>query len=277
MSELVTMSMDGCIADVRLNRPEKYNALSWDMMTAIAATLKRLAGEKGIRAVVLSGAGRGFCAGLDVEHFFGGPSGMGPGLPDLRGRYQGGITNLPQHIAYGWRQLPMPVIAAVHGVAFGGGCQIALGADIRLSSPDAKLSIMEIKWGLVPDMAATQTLRDLVAIDTAKELIFTGRIVSGETAARLGLVTRTCENPREAAKALAAEIAARSPDAVRAAKQLLNSAWHGSTADGLQMESEAEQALIGQPNQIEAIKANFEKRPPKFRDPGQARPRPGAP
>ena len=161
----------------------------------------------------------------------------------------------------------MPVIAAVHGMALGGGCQIALGADIRLSAPDAKLSIMEMKWGLIPDMSATQTLRDLVSIDTAKELIFTGRVVSGEEAARLGLVTRTCENPHEAAMALAAEIADKSPDAVRAAKKLLDEVWHGSRERGLLMESAVEMTLIGSPNQIEAVTANFEKRAPRFRDP----------
>lgn len=267
MSELVTISIDHHIADVRLNRPEKYNALSWEMMQAIAGMIRRLDGEKGIRAAVLSGEGKSFCAGLDVASFAGMTSGEGSSLPDLMERCEDGLTNLPQRIAWGWKQLPMPVIAVVHGVAFGGGCQIALGADIRLCAPDAKLSIMEMKWGLIPDMGATQTLRDLVSIDVAKELIFTGRIVTGTEAARLGLVTRTCENPREAAMAMAAEIAANAPDAVRAAKKLLNEAWHGSSAKGLLMESEAEQRLIGRPNQIEAIKANFEKRVPVFHDP----------
>jgi enoyl-CoA hydratase/carnithine racemase len=267
MSERVTVSVDRHVADVRLNRPGKYNALSWEMMRDIAEVLRRLEGEKGVRAVVLSGEGKGFCAGLDVESFAGIQAGGDGGLADLRERFAGGITNLPQRIAYGWKQLPMPVIAAVHGVAFGGGCQIALGADIRLCAPDARLSIMETKWGLVPDMGATQTLRDLVPIDVAKELIFTGRIVRGEEAARLGLVTRICEKPYDAAMALAAEIAEKSPDAVRAAKSLINRAWHGGHEEGLLLESEAEMTLIGRPNQVEAITANFEKRPPRFRDP----------
>jgi enoyl-CoA hydratase/carnithine racemase len=267
MSELVTISVDHHVADVRLNRPGKYNALSWDLMLAMADAIRRLGEEKSIRAVVLSGEGKGFCAGLDFESFAAMQSGGEGGLPDLVDRYEDGITNLAQHIAYGWKQLPMPVIAAIHGVALGGGCQIALGADIRLCTPDAKLSIMEMKWGLIPDMSATQTIRDLVSIDVAKELIFTGRIVSGEEAARLRLVTRICENPHEAAMALAAEIAAKSPHAVRAAKKLLNEAWHGSNARGLLMESETEMSLIGQPNQIEAIMANFEKRAPNFTDP----------
>lgn len=267
MSELVTITVENHVADVRLNRPEKYNALSWDMMLAIAGVIKRLEGEKGIRAVVLSGEGKGFCAGLDIESFDGLQSGGDGGLPDLRDRFEDRTANLPQHIAYGWKQLPMPVIAAVHGVAFGGGCQIALGADIRLCTPDAKMSLMEIKWGIIPDMAITQTLRDMVPIDVAKELIFTGKIITGEEAARLGMVTRICDNSHEAAMALAAEIASKSPDAVRAAKRLLDETWHGVGEEGLMMESKTEMTLIGRPNQIEAIMANFEKRKPKFNDP----------
>jgi enoyl-CoA hydratase/carnithine racemase len=267
MSELVTISVDHHVADVRLNRPDKYNALSREMMLALADAIRRLRGEKSIRAVVLSGEGKGFCAGLDFESFAAMQSGGDGGLPDLTERYEGGIANLPQHIAYGWKQLPMPVIAAIHGVALGGGCQIALGADIRFCTPDAKISIMEMKWGLIPDMSATQTIRDLVSIDVAKELIFTGRIVSGEEAERLRLVTRTCGNPLKEAKALAAEIASKSPHAVRAAKKVLNDAWHGSSADGLRMESETEMTLIGQPNQLEAVMANFEKWAPNFQDP----------
>ena len=162
----------------------------------------------------------------------------------------------------------MPVIAAIHGVAFGGGCQIALGADIRLCRPDAKLSIMEIKWGLIPDMSASQTIRDLIPIDVAKELYFTGKIISGEEAARLKLVTRICEKPYEEAMILAAEIASKSPTAVRAAKTLLNDVWHGhDDARGLIRESELEMTLIGLENQIEAIKANFENRKPVFKEP----------
>jgi enoyl-CoA hydratase/carnithine racemase len=267
MADLVTLSIDNHVADVRLNRPEKRNALSWEMMRAIAAVLAQIEKARGIRAVVLSGEGRGFCAGLDLESFAAMQSGEKGGLPDLRDRLAGRISNLVQHIAYGWHQLPVPVIAALHGAAIGGGCQIALGADIRLCASDAKLAIMEIHWGLVPDMSATQTLRDLVPIDVAKELIYTGRVISGEEAARLGLVTRTCDAPREAASALAEEIAARSPDAVRAAKKLLNAAWHGPSDEGLLRESEAEMRLIGSPNQIEAVMANFENRPAVFEDP----------
>ena len=268
MSELVTIKIENHIADVKFNRPEKYNALSHDMMVAMADTIKQLANEKQVRAVVVSGNGKGFCAGLDFENFQAMETGEKNELSSLVDRYENGIGNLPQFIAYGWKQLPMPVIAAIHGVAFGGGCQIALGADIRLSRSDAKLSIMEMKWGLIPDMSASQTIRDLIPIDVAKELYFTAKIISGEEAAKLNLVTRTCENPHEEAMALATQIASKSPTAVRAAKTLLNDVWHGKDdARGLLRESELEMTLIGLFNQLEAIKANFENRKPDFKDP----------
>lgn len=267
MSELVTISIENHVADVRFNRPEKYNALSHDLIAAMANAINRLSGESAVRAVVISGEGKGFCAGLDFENFAAMQSKEGNTLGSLTDRYENRITNIFQYIAYGWKQLPMPVIAAIHGVALGGGCQIALGADIRLCTPDAKISIMEMKWGLIPDMSASQTIRDLVSIDVAKELIFTGKIISGEEAARLKLVTRVCEKPYEEAMALAREIASKNPDAVRAAKKLLNEVWHGDSARGLLMESELEMTLAGTPNQLEAVTANFAKREPKYQDP----------
>lgn len=266
MNELVTISIENHVADVRFNRPDKLNALSLDMISAIANAIDRLAKDPAVRAVVLSGEGKGFCAGLDFENFITMQSGEGVNFPRLTDRYENRITNIFQHTAYGWKQLPMPVIAAIHGVALGGGCQIALGADIRYCTPDARLSIMEMKWGLIPDMSASQTMRDLVSIDVAKELIFTGKIIRGEEAVRLGLVTRVCEKPYEEAMALAGEIASKNPDAVRAAKKVLNEAWHGDSARGMLMESEMEMTLIGTPNQLEAVSANFAKRAPIFKD-----------
>jgi enoyl-CoA hydratase/carnithine racemase len=267
MPELVTIAIENHVADVRFNRPDKYNALSHDMIAAMAGAINRLATESAVRAVVVSGEGKGFCAGLDFENFTAMQSGEGIATTDLRDRYENRITNIFQHVAYGWKQLPMPVIAAIHGVALGGGCQIALGADIRFCTPDARFSIMEMKWGLIPDMSASQTIRDIVSIDVAKELIFTGKIINGEEAARLKLVTHVCEKPHEEAMALASEIASKNPDAVRAAKKLLNEVWHGDSARGLQMESALEMTLVGTPNQLEAVTANFAKRVPAFKDP----------
>jgi enoyl-CoA hydratase/carnithine racemase len=159
------------------------------------------------------------------------------------------------------------VIAAVHGVAFGGGLQIALGADIRIVAPDARMSVMEVKWGLIPDMSASQTLRRLVPIDVAMELTFTGRQFSGSEAKELGLATRVSATPREDALALAAEIASKSPDAIRAAKKLFEDSWHAPTADGLRLEESLQRGLIGKPNQVESVKSNFEKRAARFQDP----------
>jgi enoyl-CoA hydratase/carnithine racemase len=267
MTDLVTIDVKAGIADVRLNRPDKYNALSPDMFKAIIEAGESLAASTDVRAVVLSGNGRGFCAGLDMGSF----QGMAGG--GSTGGDTGGLLkrderpeNHAQRPAYVWKRLPMPVIAAIHGVAYGGGCQIALGADIRFAAADARMSIMEIKWGLIPDMSITQTLRDLVPIDVAKELTFTGRVLSGAEAQTLGLVTHVSDDPLADAMALAEEIAGKSPDAVRAGKLLYEDSWHADERTGLEMESRLQMDLIGSANQVEAIKANFEKRPPKFSD-----------
>ncbi|HEY5679630.1 MAG TPA: crotonase/enoyl-CoA hydratase family protein [Pseudomonadales bacterium] len=266
MSELVTIDVSGGVADVRLNRPEKYNALSPQMFDAIVAAGERLAQAKDVRAVVLSGNGRGFCAGLDMASF--------QGMTETSPRSSAGSLlqqddrpeNRAQRPALVWKRLPVPVIAAIHGVAYGGGCQIALGADIRFAAPDAKMSIMEIKWGLIPDMSITQTLRDVLPLDLAKELTFTGRVLSGAEASQLGLVTHVVEDPLAAALELAREIAGKSPHAVRAGKKLFEESWHADARTGLELEAALQTGLIGSPNQVEAIKANFENRKPDFRD-----------
>ncbi len=268
MAELVTIRTDNGIADVRLNRADKYNALSPEMFQAIIEAGESLADRKDVRVVVLSGNGKGFCAGLDMGSFQGmaGGARQGGGTGSLLARDER-PENHAQRPAYVWKQLPVPVIAAIHGAAFGGGLQVALGADIRIAAPDAKLSVMEIKWGLIPDMSLTQTLRDLVPLDVAKELTFTGRILSGAEAKDLGLVTRLADDPMAAAMELAREIAGKSPDAIRAGKQLLEASWHADARTGLELESSLQTALVGSPNQVEAVKANFENRAPDFAEP----------
>ena len=265
MSDLVTINIENHVADVRLNRPDKYNALSPEMFTAIIEAGKSVAQDRSVRAVVLSGEGRGFCAGLDFQSFAE-MSERDRSEADLFQRSADQIANHAQMPGMVWKQMPVPVIAAIHGVAFGGGLQIALGADIRLAAPNAQFSVMEIKWGLVPDMSLTQTVRDLVRLDVAKELTFTGRIVPAEEAEKLGLVTRICDNPLEEAMRLAEEVASKSPHAISAAKHLLNEAWHSGAEDGLRLEESLQRAMIGSPNQVEAVMANFEKRPPNFSD-----------
>ncbi len=266
MSERVIISKEDGIADVRLNRPEKLNALDPAMFEGLVQAGKALAGDRSLRAVVLSGEGRAFCAGLDFASFMGMAGGERP-LRNLLDRGAASVGNYAQRAAYVWAELPVPVIAAVHGVAFGGGIQIALAADIRFAAPDAKLSVMEIKWGLIPDMSGSQTLRRLVRLDVAKELMFAGRIISGTEAANLGLVTRVSDTPREDALTLAREIASKSPDAVRAGKRLLNEAGLISLTEGLHLEETLQVSLVGKPNQVEAVQANLQNRVPRFVDP----------
>ncbi len=270
MAELVLIDKKDHVARVRLNRPDKYNALSPEMFVAIINAGQSLAHDTSVRAVILSGEGRGFCAGLDFQRFMEmqaqEPSENKDVKADLFGGVSETIANRAQLVAYIWKQIPVPVIAALHGVSYGGGLQIALGADIRLASPDATFSIMEIKWGLVPDMSGTQTLRDLLRLDVAKELALTGRIVDAREAVEVGLITRVCNDPLTEAKTLAREIAGKSPHAVVACKHLFETAWHSSAADGLKLEEKLQRTLIGSPNNIEAVMANFEKRAPKYKD-----------
>lgn len=255
---------DAGIATVTLNRAEKHNALDPAMFDAIVEATESLATDHTVRAVVLHGAGKSFCSGLDI-------TGLGDrdgGPRDLLARAEGDIANHAQRVSYGWSRVPAPVIVAITGNCFGGGLQIALGGDVRFASPDARLSIMEVKWGLVPDMGITQSLPRLVGLDVAKELTFTGRIISGTEADALGLVTHVSDDPLAAALDLAREIAGKSPHAVQAAKRLYEQTWTGSDpASALLLESELQVELMGSPNQIEAVTAGMAKRAPQFADP----------
>jgi enoyl-CoA hydratase/carnithine racemase len=245
-------------------RADKHNALDQAMFEGLVAAAAQLADDTSVRAVVLHGEGKSFCSGLDVASFMAGQGGTGVLLEREGDR----VANFAQRVTYDWSLVPAPVIAAIHGNCFGGGLQIALGADIRIAAPDAKLSIMEIKWGLVPDMGITQTLPRLIGVDVAKELTFTGRIVSGSDASALGLVTRTDADPLAAALALAEEIAQKSPDAVRAAKRLYDETWESDdAAQALNRESELQVGLIGKPNQIAAVVAGMSGEKPVFVDP----------
>jgi len=269
MEERVSISISEGVADVRLVRADKMNALDQAMFEALVAATERLSKEKGVRVVVLSGEGRAFCAGLDMGRFAAMKEKGGNGIPggenrDLTKRTHG-QANFPQQAVWGWRQLPVPVIAAVHGVAFGGGFQLSLGADMRFLAPDARMSIMEIKWGLVPDMAGTPILASLVRDDILRDLTYTGRIFSAQEALTYGLATRICDDPRASALEVAREIAGKSPDAIRAAKRLLNN-LSVDPGPALLSESVEQQKLIGSANQTEAVRANLEKRAPKFAD-----------
>jgi enoyl-CoA hydratase/carnithine racemase len=274
MDDRVRIEIEGGVADVKLVRSDKMNALDNAMFEALVAAGERLKTEKGARCIVLSGEGRAFCAGLDMGNFgrmAEGGGGTGAGNPGSRsdeslGARTHGPANRAQYACWVWREVPVPVIAAVHGVAFGGGFQVALGADMRYVAPDARLAVMEIKWGLVPDMAGTQLMRHLAREDVVRELTYTGRIFSGEEAYRYGFATRVCADPYAEAMATAREIAAKSPDAVRAAKRILNQAVLTDVQAGLTQESIEQARLIGSKNQVEAVMANLQKRDPNFID-----------
>ncbi|MBC5785996.1 crotonase/enoyl-CoA hydratase family protein [Ramlibacter sp. USB13] len=251
------------VAEVAMVRADKMNALDHAMFEALIAAIAQVRGNASVRAVVLHGEGRAFCAGLDKASLEG-IAGGGEGIGDLVPRTHG-LANFWQQVAWGWRELPVPVIAAVQGVAFGGGLQVALGADVRIVHPDAQLSVMEIKWGLVPDMAGCVLLTELVRGDVARELTYTGRVVGAAEAVALGLATRASPEPLEEARRMARQIANSNPDAVRAAKRLFATASPVDAARVLVAEAFEQQRLIGSANQREAVMAAVEKRAARFR------------
>jgi enoyl-CoA hydratase/carnithine racemase len=267
MNDRVTVTLEDGVADVRLNRADKMNAVDDAMFDALIETGERLKTEPGVRAIVLSGEGKSFCAGLDTENFGKMASGAPRRNTELAAqvRTQGG-ANRPQQAVMVWREQPVPVIAAVQGVAFGAGFQLTLGADIRFVAPDARLAILEIKWGLVPDMGGYVLMRGLMRDDVARELTYTGRVFSGEEAFGYGLATRVCADPRAEALALAREIAGKSPHAIRAGKRLFAAVDREDQFGLLRLETEEQVALIGSANQKEAIMANLERRLPMFSD-----------
>jgi len=264
MSDRTSVTVADGVADVRLTRADKRNALDRAMFRAIIQAGEQVAADRSVRAVVLSGEGKAFCAGLDTSLFaaMGEPA---PGRDEPTG-VVGSIRVDAVRAVRVWKDLAAPVIAAVHGVAVGGGFQLALGADIRIVAPDAQLGVFEIRWGIVPDMCGTQLLPPLVGPDVAKELMFTGRVVTGTEARELGLATRLADDPRAAALELAAEIAGRNPDAIRVMKRLVDLSWGSSFDDGLRAEHEQTEGMIGTPNQLEAVMANLEQRAGKFVD-----------
>ena len=265
MSERISVSIGNGVADVRLTRADKMNSLDEAMFEALITRGEELAANPDVRCVVISGEGRAFCAGLDMGNF----GKMAEANPEDKSPAKGGgrleprthgISNRAQYAVRVWREMPVPVIAAVHGVAFGGGFQLILGADMRYVAPDTKLSIMEIRWGLVPDMAGTQIMRHLAREDIVRELTYTGRIFSGEEALEYGFATRVETDPLTAALATAREIASKSPSAIEASKRILNAAVYAGEEEGLVLESVEQDALIGGANQIEAVMSQMEKR-----------------
>ena len=253
---------DNGVAQVRLTRADKMNALDPAMFEAIIAAGAHLRRLKGLRAVVLAGEGRAFCAGLDLANFTSDGASDAPPITDRTH----GNANRFQEVAMTWRKCPVPVIAAVHGVCFGGGLQIASGADIRVVHPDTRMAIMEMKWGLVPDMAGYVLWRGLVRDDVLRELVYTNREFSGAEAQGLGLATLVEDDPIARATAIAETIAQRNPEAIRAAKRLSANMMEDDPNTILLLESEEQGRIIRQPNQVEAVMAGMQKRAPNFTD-----------
>ncbi|MEM7687766.1 MAG: crotonase/enoyl-CoA hydratase family protein [Pseudomonadota bacterium] len=262
-NERITIELeDTGVAQARFTRGDKMNALDPDMFTAIIEAGDFLAKAKGVRVVVLSGEGRAFCAGLDTASFGRTPDASEPELTERT--Y--GNANKFQQVAMTWRKLPVPVVAAVHGVCFGGGLQIASGADIRIIHPETRMSVMEMKWGLVPDMGGYALWRGLVRDDVLRELVYTNRIFDGAEALTLGFATYNDEDPLTRATAIARDIANRNPGAIRAAKRLQAGMMERDTDAILLEESIEQHAIMRTPNQIEAVMSQMQKRAPKFED-----------
>ena len=264
IDDRILLQVEEGIAQLRLNRPDKLNALDRPMIDALLTVGDRLRKEPGLRAVVLAGVGRAFCAGLDLAEMTALAQSDPAALQELMARGEGD-TNAFQQVSLQWRDLPVPVIAAVHGVCYGGGLQIASGADIRIVAPDARIAILETNWGIVPDMGGYVLWPCLMRDDVLRELIYTAREISGEEAASVGLCTHVATDPLEEANLLAIEIAGRSPDAIAAAKRLANLAAQGSSRAEMLVAESAEQAkLIGSANQREAVSARMSGRLPSF-------------
>ena len=254
---------DDGVAQVRLTRADKMNALDGEMFDRLIEAGQALQNMRGLRVVVLAGEGRAFCAGLDLSSFGGGRDRSSE--PPLTERTFGN-ANRAQQVAMQWRKLPVPVIAAVHGVCFGGGLQIASGADVRVVAPDTRMAVMEMRWGLVPDMGGIALWRGLIRDDVLRELTYTNREFTGAEALTLGLATYVEGDPLTRATAIARTIADRNPHAMRGAKRLINAMADKNTADLLMEESLEQHPLLGSKNQMEAVMAGMEKRKANYED-----------
>jgi enoyl-CoA hydratase/carnithine racemase len=257
----ISCTVDRGVARVALNRPDKLNGLTLEMLDGLATTARRLRADRSVRAVILSGEGDSFCAGLDFATVLKEPKAIAAAF--IPRPWLG--TNTFQEACWAWRRLPVPVVAVVHGHCYGGGVQIALGADFRFTTPDAKWSVLESKWGLIPDMSGIQSLTEVVGMDVAKRLTMTGEVITGEQAATIGLATGASEDPAAAADELVAQILSRSPDSVAAAKRLFERTWSSGPRRTFSRErAEQLRLLVRTPNTRRAQKAAFAKETPDF-------------
>ena len=270
MSDRISVSIDKGVADVRLTRSDKMNALDDAMFTALIETGDALAANPDVRCVVISGEGRAFCAGLDMGNFGKMASGSSEGSSPAEGggrleKRTHGVSNRAQYAVRVWREMPVPVIAAVQGVAFGAGFQLALGADVRIAAPGTKFAVMESKWGLIPDMGGMVLMPKLMRSDVIRLMTYTAEPVPAEKGVDWGFVTEIAEDPQARALEIVTAIADKSPSATRLAKALIATAESGaSEADVLMAESVEQAKLIGGAHQIEIVSANMAGRKPEF-------------
>ncbi|OOV88137.1 crotonase/enoyl-CoA hydratase family protein [Oceanospirillum linum] len=263
----IAFERSGHIAIVRLNRPEKMNALDMQTFNEILQIQQEIASDPKIRAVVLTATGDNFCAGLDIQGVMTDPNAVETLLSqpeDYQLASAKALGNYVQQVVVGWQQLKVPVIAALNGYVFGGGLQIALGADFRIAHPESQLSVMEIRWGIIPDMGISVVAPSVIARDQLKLMAMTGDRVSGEKALQLGLVTETEDNPEEKARELANTLSLRNPQAVQGIKHLFNTD-NLSPSESLALEEKLQRGILFSPNQIEAVQANLQKRDPEFK------------
>ena len=264
MYNSLELMIDGGIANVRLNRPEKHNAINLDMFRELGEVGEFLSTNEDVRVVILSGNGKSFCAGIDLQSM--GKLTQNGSFDEMALKpLKGSDSNLFQRAATIWYDLPVPVIAAVHGACLGGGMQISLGCDVRIASPDASFSIMELKWGIIPDMGISVTLPRLINYEKAMELTMTNRKFSASEAVNLGIVSKLADSPLAQSRLIANEILKKSPDAIYQLKKLYKAAWTPNKQDLLKLEANLQTTLMGGENQMEAVAANFSNRVPIFK------------
>ncbi|MGA9573757.1 MAG: crotonase/enoyl-CoA hydratase family protein [Lysobacterales bacterium] len=249
----VTLSKQDNIAYVTLNRAEKRNALDMAMFRSIDDISRQLRKDREIRAVIVQANGEDFCSGLDIKSMMGQRS----SIIALLAKWLPGRANLAQRVSYNWRRIPVPVIMVIQGRCWGGGLQIALGADFRFATPDASFSIMEGKWGLIPDMGGNLALRELVSKDVAMRLAMTAEVISAQTALECGLISDVIEDPKQRAKQFSDQISERSPDAVAAIKKLYRQNWFRADWIMLAKESFYQVRILLGKNQNRAVKKQF--------------------
>ncbi len=265
MSELVKLKIENHIATVTLNRENKKNALSREMFDAISETGENLKRDNSVRAIILTGAGSDFCSGLDTSTFTKWASNFNKVREELISRPFGDNANWFQKPCHVWQEIEVPVIAVIKGVALGAGIQLALAADFRIATPDSKFSIMESKWGIIPDLGISQNLPKLVRADVAKELIMTGRIFDGKEAFSLGIITKIDQDPLACANSFAKTLVEKSPDVLKGAKKLIEECWVAPKGEGLKIEANIQSRILGYENNVEAVMATIQKRPAIFK------------